>query len=1136
MINILCQTHLVQKKRTQIHLGRIMKLSVFLFFCFVFSAVAENANSQNAKITLNKQNATISDILNEIEEQTEYLFLYNKKNVNLNRTATVHVKNKSVATVLSELFEGTNTSFTMEGKHIVLSKNEVSVPQPQQAAGRTITGIVKDEKGESIIGANVVVKGTTNGSITGIDGDFSLTNVPEKATLQISYIGYLTKEVTLGKQGTVNIVLTEDTEVLDEVVVIGYGTAQRKSIVGAVDQVRSKIIEDRPVGNLTQALQGASANLVIQQRSMDPNNNNMNLNIRGISTMNDNSPLVVIDGMITDASAMNNLNPNDIDNVSILKDAGSAAIYGSRSSNGVILVTTKKGKKDMKPTVRFGATLGSQNPTLLATPLKGYQNALLRNDAFVNTGSNPFYSSEQIRQFAEGDSEYFLKGILQNALQQNYNLSLQGGSANTTYMVSAGYYDQGSNFKGPDYGLKRYNFRSNLTTEFGRLKLTALLAYDRDEGRAYQGDTGFLIADASRVPVYNTNVLKDANGRYYTNDVLTGGNPLAALEHGGTTRTDNDHFMGSVNAEFEIMKGLKAKGMFGLDLRPEHRQIRRAYWPVYSSPTDKNPVNSGSNKNYHIEDYSGKATFLNTQFMLDFDRTFNEAHHVTAMAAFSNESYRQERHEIKKQFVDPELYIPITGTIIDDGSYNTPGGTTERSIYSWFGRFGYSFKDKYYGEVNLRYDGTSKFSRKERWGFFPSVSAGWRITEESFMESWKERIGDLKIRGSYGVLGNQNVDDYQYYTTYDIYTNQYGFNNLPVTGTGYTFGNMLLHWESSTTFNIGVDASFFNNALSVSYDYFNKMTSGILMKPEVPGTLGGAVPNDNLGKMRNQGWELTLNYRLNRGEFKHNFGFNLGDSWNEVTKFEGNEQISKSDEIERIIRVGLPLSCYYGYKTDGFFRNEDDIKNSALPIGAKVQPGDVKYVDRNGDGFIDDNDRFILGHAFPRYTFGLTYDVNWKNFDLSVMLQGVGKRDMALRGELLEPFHGSYSFVMFEHQLDYWTPNNMDARWPRLTAPSTTSTANNYGKGSDLQILNAAYLRLKNIQIGYTLPKAWSKYVGAQKIRFYMNGQNLLTFCGNSFIDPESTEFGSRMDAGGANSGRNYPLLKYYGGGIDIVF
>lgn len=1136
MINILCQTHLVQKKRKLNHLGRIMKLSVFLFFCFVFSAIAENASSQNAKITLNKQNVAISEILNAIEEQTDYLFLYNKKNVDVNRTASVHASDKTVSAVLSEIFGGTNVSFTMEGKHIVLTKHEVAVPQTGQAAGRNITGVVKDEKGETIIGANVVVKGTTNGTITGVDGDFSLTNVPDKAILQISYIGYDTKEVILGKQNTLNVILAEDTKMLDEVVVIGYGTAQRKSIVGAVDQVRSNVIEDRPVGNLTQALQGASANLVVQQRSMNPNDNSTNLNIRGVSTMNDNSPLIVIDGMITDAGGMNTLNPNDIENVSVLKDAGSAAIYGSRSANGVILVTTKRGKKDMKPTVRFGATIGSQNPSLLATPLEGYQNALLRNDAFVNTGSNPFYSSEDIRQFAKGDNEYFLKQILQNALQQNYNLSLQGGTNNTTYMISAGYYDQQSNFKGPDYGIKRYNFRSNLTTEFGRLKLTAIVAYDREEGRSYQGDTGFLIADASRVPVYNTYTMKDENGRYYVNDVLTSGNPLAALEHGGVTKTDNDHFQGSINGEFKIIDGLKAKGLFGLDLRPEHRLIRRYYWPVYSSPSNDTPANSGSSKDYHIEDYNGKATFLNTQFMLDFDRTFNEVHHVTALAAFSNESYRQERNEIKKQYVDPELGIPNDNTIIDPGSYNTPGGTTERSIYSWFGRVGYSYKDKYYGEVNLRYDGSSKFAGAERWGFFPSVSAGWRLSEEAFMDFWKQRVGDLKIRGSYGVLGNQNVDDYQYYTTYDIYNNQYGFNNSAVTGTGYTFGNMALHWESAKTLNVGADATFLNGALTVSYDYFNKLTTGILMKPEVPGTLGGAVSNANMGEMRNQGWEVSVNYRLNHADFKHNIGFNIGDSWNEVTKFEGNEQITKSDEIERIIRVGLPLYCYYGYKTDGFFQNEEDIKSAALPIGASVQPGDVRYKDRNGDGIIDDNDRYVLGHAFPRYTFGLTYDVSWKGFDFSMMWQGVGKRDMALRGELLEPFHGSYSFVMFEHQLDYWTPSNTDARWPRLTAPSTSSQANNYGKGSDIQILNAAYLRLKNIQIGYTLPKQWTKYIGAEKVRFYLNGQNLLTFCANSFINPESSEFGANMNASGANSGRNYPLLKYYGGGIDIVF
>ncbi|TCC82905.1 TonB-dependent receptor [Pedobacter hiemivivus] len=1110
-----------------------MKLTIVLM---IMSLTSLYASGYAQNVSVNEKNAQLSTILKDIKKQTGYNFLYNTKMMNEANPVHASFKDLPLEKALQIIFNNQPLTFLINKNNVIVKRKPEQPIVAQKLI--TVTGKVVDEKKLPLPGVTVKLKGAATGVMTTSDGSYAI-KVPKDGTLVFSYMGYAVQEIKVNGRTILDISMSVDMRDLDQVVVVGYGTQKRSSITGAVDQVKASQIEDRPVGNLTQALQGSSPSLVIQQRSMNPNNNSMNINLRGISTFGNNSPLLVIDGVISDdISNMNNLNPNDVESVSILKDAGSSAIYGSRSANGVILITTKQGKLGAKPVVKFGAILGSQNPEVLIKPLKGYQNALLRNDSFLNVGQAPIYSSQDIDQLATGDSEYFLKGILKNGMQQNYNLSVQGGSTNTTYMISAGYYHQESNFKGPDYGLKRYNFRSNLTTDIGKLKLTTILWYDRSEGKAYQGDTGFLIADASRLPVYNNYILKGADGRYYNNDVLTGGNPLASLEHGGYTNSNNDHFQGSLNGEFQIIDGLKAKGLVGFDLRPETRLIRRFYWPIYglSSSENDSPINVGDSKKYSIEDYSGKATLLNTQVMLDYNKTFGKLHNVTFLAGFSNESYRQRRQEIKMQFVDPVLGIPIEGTIIDPTSYNTVGGTTERSIYSYFGRIGYSFADKYYAEGSFRYDGSSKFAKENRWGFFPSISLGWRITEERFFDFWKNKIGDLKIRGSYGTLGNQNIDDYQTFTTYDIYPNQYGFNNEAVPGTGYTFGNPQLKWETTSSFNIGADATFLSGSLTATFDYFHKKTKDILLTPQTPLTLGGAVPKANLGEMANQGWEFSVNYNLSHSGFRHSFGLNIGDSWNKVTKFEGFEQIDKSDEIERIIRVGLPLYSYYGYKTDGLFQNEDEIKNSALPIGILPQPGDVKYKDRNGDGTIDDNDRYVLGHAFPRLTFGFTYDVQWKGFDLSMLLQGVGKRDMALRGETIEPFHSGYSTVMFEHQLNYWTPANPDAKWPRLTPQSNSSTVNNYGKGSDFNIFNAAYLRLKNIQIGYTLPKTLTTKIGMSKLRVFVNGQNLLTFSKNSFIDPESTEFGGSMNASGANSARNYPLLKYIGGGFNVEF
>ncbi|MBN1184012.1 MAG: SusC/RagA family TonB-linked outer membrane protein, partial [Bacteroidales bacterium] len=825
---------------------------------------------------------------------------------------------------------------------------------------------------------------------------------------------------------------------------------------------------------------------------------------------------------------------NDIESISVLKDAGSAAIYGSRSANGVILVTTKKGHLNMKPLVTFNSSVGIQNTDILLKPVKGYQNALLRNDSYVNAGLNPIYTSDEILGFAAGDSEWGLEAVMKDALQQSYNVGVQGGTQATSYNVSFGYYNQESNFKGPDYGVERYNFRSNIVTDLGRMNLTTILAYDRKESKSDRG--GLWLSDVMRVPTYNTyNIYPDENGKYYNNEIVSGGNFLASLYHGGVTTNDNDHFQGIITGELDIWNGLKARGVLGYDLTSEHRLIKRRYYPVYDYVNRQNIVNASSSNEFHIEDYNGKNTMLNTQFLLDYSKTFNEKHNVTALFGYTTESFRRERNEIKRNYVDPDLYQDTDKTIYSKESYNTPNGRAERALHSWLGRASYSYMDKYYAEVSGRYDGSSRFTKSERWGFFPSVSMGWRISEENFFSFWNERFGDLKIRGSYGVLGSQSVDDYQFFTTYSVYTNQYGFNDTSVTGTGYTFGNSQLTWEKTSTFDIGFDASLLDNSLTITYDFFNKYTTDILLTPQTPSTLGGAVSKANIGEMRNRGWEVSVNYRLNHNKFHHVFGFNIGDTFNKVMKY-GDQDISKTDEIERIIREGVPLYSYYGYKTDGLFMNDEEIHNAALPIGATVQPGDVKYVDRNKDGIINDNDRYILGNAFPRYTYGFNYMLNWKGFDFNMLLQGVGKRDMALRGEMVEPFHGSYYYVMFEHQLDYWSPGNTDARYPRLVNSASPSYSNNYSYSSDRNIYDAAYLRLKNIQLGYTLPKNITQKAGIGKIRVYVCGQNLLTFSKNSFIDPESSEFGNSMNASGANSGRNYPTLKYYGGGVEVEF
>ena len=1023
-----------------------------------------------------------------------------------------------------------------------INAGQASILSTSQTKNTLVKGTVKDASGEPLIGVSVSVsvKGKSGiGTITDINGNFSI-QCDANETLVFSSIGYATLEFPVNGKSSLSISMKEDTKVLDEVIVVGYGTTTRKSAVGAVDQVKADMIENRPVANMTQALQGAAPNVIIQQRNHNPNDNKTNFNIRGISTLNDNSPLFVIDGLVADGESFNKLNPMDIENISILKDAGTAAIYGSRSSNGVVVVTTKKGKKNQRPVVRLSGMIGWENPDILFSPVAGYQNATLRNLAETNAGNAPKYTPDQIRDLAahQNEESWFFDQIMRTAMQQNYNLSVSGGSEHSTYMISMGYYDQESNYVGNDsFGVQRYNFRTSLSTELGRFKLTGILAYARNNSVSTTG--GSLEVDAARTPTYYYYKMKSADGRYLLNDILSEFNPLGQLEAGGRNKYRNNYINTNVSAEMKIIDGLKLKGVFGADIMNDTRFTRNHAVAYYSSEeaTEPRPIKKENNK---TSNWNSNAYLINTQLLLDYNKTFGK-HTVNGLVGLTNESYTQSSNEIEKKYVDPDLGIATDETTSEPG--NITGKTSvddsnRTSITSFLGRAGYSYADRYYAEFSFRYDGASKFHKDYRWGFFPSVSLGWRPTEESFMEFYKEKIGDLKLRASYGILGSQAIGTYDRFTVYDVYDNSYAYNNKTVSGAGFKLGLENLTWEKTQTFNIGVDASFLQNSLTVTFDYFHKRTNDILMKPLISSVFGTEMPMANIGKMQNQGWDLSVNYRLKTGAFTHNFNFNLGDSWNKVLEFPGDEQITQVEELSRIIRVGVPLNSYYGYKMAGFFQSYDEIEASAIPVGAKVQPGDIKFVDRNDDGIIDSKDKFILGNAFPRYTFGFTYGLNWKGIDFSMFWQGVGKRDMMLRGELIEPYHANYSYTIYKHQLDFWTPTNTEARWPRLAAPGSDSNRNNYGNGngSDLFLLDGKYLRLKNLTIGYTLPKEWTKHLGMQKARLYINGQNLLTFSNNSFIDPESSEFDSKMSTSGANSGRSYPTLRYFGFGVDIEF
>ena len=541
-------------------------------------------------------------------------------------------------------------------RSVFMAMAMVLFAMPLLAQEHSVSGTVTDSDGNPVIGAAVMIPGSNTGVTTDFDGNFTLGGLAPDSEIEVSCLGFATQRVKVGNRSRINFTLEVEATFMDEVVVIGYGTTTRRRSVGAVDQVKADILENRSVANLTQALQGTSPSLVIQQRSFNPNDQGLNINIRGVGTMNNNDPLIVIDGLVTDNSAFSKLNPQDIESVSVLKDAGTAAIYGSRAANGVLLVTTKKGKHNQTPEVKVSAMVGWQDPYCLYTPVEGWQNATLLNAARHNRGLAPSFTAAQIRDLYEhGNGTFFLDEIMQTALQQNYNVSISGGSQNTTYMVSAGYFDQQSNFVGPGYGVKRYNMRANVSTEYKRLKVTALLSYNRNDSK--NTVDGNAIPNATRIPTYYYYRQQDPEtGRYLVNDLLTDFNSLGLLETGGYDKYNNDYVNANISLEYKIIEGLKLRAVGGADIYSNHRYTRTFTTPFYNYQ-DINGEPRLNNTDRRSEDWNEKAWLINTQIMLDYDRTFAEKHHVYAMIGASNESYTKQSNQIKILKVDEDLGI-----------------------------------------------------------------------------------------------------------------------------------------------------------------------------------------------------------------------------------------------------------------------------------------------------------------------------------------------------------------------------------------------------------------------------------------------------------------------------------------------
>ena len=1066
---------------------RIMRISTFLLMVCVFCSYAGNAHSQNAKVSIRMNNVKLDKILNEIENQTDYLFIYNNQ-VDINKITSVKVKNEAVAQVLDRILSGTGINYELEGTHIILTTEAIKDLHAQQQA-KTVTGTVTDVSGEPIIGANIRIKGTTTGTITDIDGNFSIKAEPQ-SVIEVSYIGYLTQETVINNQKSIRFLLKEDTKTLDEVVVIGYGVQKKADLTGSVANINTEKLNTQSNANIGQALQGKIAGVDIVSQGGAPGSGTR-IMVRGIGTLNNASPLYIVDGMYM--NSIDHINPNDIASIDVLKDASSAAIYGSRAANGIIIVTTKEGSNtEGKPIIDLSVNLGISTASKFLDMLDAKGWAEVTTIARQAIGKPALDMATDLANKPDNDWQDIM---FRPALMQNYNLSVKGGGKYSTYYTGLGYFNQDGIVKGTNY--QRYNIQSKNDYKRGIFSAgtNLIISFSHDKPLHQElrgGMIGTILQSVPTLEKYDDTREGGYGGTY--GDVVNIPHPLAIIDDNIMDRyNENVKIFANLYAQIELFKGLKYK----LNLTPDFSFER------YKNYLNKYDFGLATNSITQLTERQRRRRNILVENLLTFDRTFGE-HKISALAGYT---YQDSRFR----------HIQAYGEGLPQGLEEIDAATTNRSnegnswrsvLTSILGRVFYSYQNKYLFTATIRRDGSSKFGKNNRYGYFPSFSLGWNVAEEKFMENvhW---LDQLKLRGGYGVLGNQEIDNYQYSSTITTGINYPDGNGGLLQGAfPKNFANPDIKWEETAMTNVGIDFMAFNNRLSLTADYYVKNTKDILLTVPIPISSGGANdPIRNAGKIRNNGFEFNLgwmdqpnpdiSYGINLiGSFNKNKVIAMGSESGSIKGGSTNQNITTSET-----KAGYPIGGYWLISTAGYFNSQEEVDAYAKD-GKKIQPaaepGDIKFVDANNDGVINDDDRVFQGSPFPDFTFALNGNMRYKNFDLSIGLQGVlGNKIYNATRQTLEDVTKGSNFLA--SCLDYWTPENKNASHPRLTwdDPNRNTRAE-----SDRYLENGSYLRLRSVQLGYTFPQTWFK--GAiQHARVYINAENLFTITSYSGYSPD---------------------------------
>lgn len=989
-----------------------------------------------------------------------------------------------------------------------------------------VTGVVVDASGVPLIGVNVLEKGTTNGTITDFDGKFTLNVSSPNAKLVISYIGYVSQEVLAPKNGELKVVLKEDTETLEEVVVVGYGTQKKANLSGSVSSVDSEQLQNRPIQNVSSGLQGLMPGVTITGTNGAPGMDSGNIRVRGTGTLNSASPYILIDGV--ESEAMGDLDPNDIASISVLKDAASAAIYGSKAANGVILITTKRGSTG-KPKISYSGYISFQNTTETIDRLSSYEYASMYNDALKSEDKAPRFTPDEIQKFKDGtDPNYpntdWYDLAYKTGIQHRHNINISGGNEHAKYMGSLGYLNQTGVL--PNAGREQFNARTNLDMKITkRLSAKINLAYiknkyDDASSAYYGGSSDQIIRQLNLISPWIVNRYED--GTYGT---ISDGNPIAWLDSGMKVTRDNYNFTGLASLDYKILDELTLTltGSYVNDL-----QNYKYFQPFIQYNPNKASDPSSLDERYYRWDRT------NYDVLLNYNKTFGK-HNLKGLAGWHTEKYNYKYMKAyRKNFPNDNLTDMNAG---DAATQTNEGYSRELAMISWFARVNYDFAGKYLLEANIRADASSRFAKGNRWGYFPSFSGAWRISEENFMKGAQNWLSNLKIRGSWGMLGNQDALNsadasgafYPAINTYEIGAT-YPFGGA--LNSGYYQGSFRLNtitWEKAKTWGVGIDFGLFNNKVTGSVDYYNRKTEGIMMDVAVPNEFALSPYKDNVGEMVNRGVELNISYNDKWGDWSFGAAANFAYNHNEITDLGGVDYLETGYSQRNA--VGFAMNSYYLYQADGFFNSQEEADAFTAKYGnpfggGDFKAGDIRYVDTDGNGTLNGKDRVMANSSDPVYTFGLNLNAGWKGFDLSLMFNGAAKVSRLFDAhEVYGAFSGDAGHPASIWK-DAWTETNHDASMPRIFT-DTNSPSSSRNAVSTFWLQNTNYLRLKNLQLGYTLPKSLLANWGIDNVRFYYSVENLFTIDNMKInIDPEATS--QRLSS--------YPLLRTHAFGVNITF